>query len=165
MGSSRVELSSFLHLFVTVTLGLRHWFWALSCPLPRELDHNDISGTIEDTNGAFTGLENLSKLWVSLGLNSASQFCCVPVWGWVCPFLCSLPHLGTRQKSTENLGCSSFAGSLQECECDFQVLFLSRYETIISFLNGEQTVLRTAVQTEKFKLFSCIKLSTTIPHF
>lgn len=33
--------------------------------LCRELDHNDISGTIEDTNGAFTGLENLNKLWVS----------------------------------------------------------------------------------------------------
>lgn len=30
--------------------------------LCRELDHNDISGTIEDTNGAFGGLENLNKL-------------------------------------------------------------------------------------------------------
>ncbi len=29
------------------------------------MDHNDISGIIEDTNGAFTGLENLNKLWVS----------------------------------------------------------------------------------------------------
>lgn len=101
MGSSHVALYSFLPLFVTVTLGLRHWFWALSCPLPRELDHNDISGTIEDTNGAFTGLENLSKLWVSLALNSASQFCCVPVWGWVCSFLFSLPHLGTRQNQQQ----------------------------------------------------------------
>lgn len=54
-----------------MSLGLRRWLWALLCPLPRELDHNDISGTIEDTNGAFTGLENLSKLWVSLGL----KFC------------------------------------------------------------------------------------------
>lgn len=45
-----------------MSLGLRHRLRALSCPLPRELDHNDISGTIEDTNGAFTGLENLSKL-------------------------------------------------------------------------------------------------------
>lgn len=30
--------------------------------LPRELDHNEISGTIEDTSGAFTGLDSLSKL-------------------------------------------------------------------------------------------------------
>ncbi|GLD69925.1 leucine-rich repeats and immunoglobulin-like domains protein 1 isoform X1 [Lates japonicus] len=27
-----------------------------------ELDHNDISGTIEDTNGAFSGLDSLNKL-------------------------------------------------------------------------------------------------------
>lgn len=33
--------------------------------LHRELDHNDISGTIEDTNGAFSGLDSLNKLWVS----------------------------------------------------------------------------------------------------
>lgn len=30
--------------------------------LPRDLDHNEISGTIEDTSGAFTGLDSLSKL-------------------------------------------------------------------------------------------------------
>lgn len=30
--------------------------------LHRELDHNDISGTIEDTNGAFSGLDSLTKL-------------------------------------------------------------------------------------------------------
>lgn len=30
--------------------------------LRRELDHNDISGTIEDTNGAFSGLDSLTKL-------------------------------------------------------------------------------------------------------
>lgn len=30
--------------------------------LHRELDHNDISGTIEDTNGAFSGLDKLRKL-------------------------------------------------------------------------------------------------------
>lgn len=30
--------------------------------LHRELDHNDISGTIEDTNGAFSGLDSLNKL-------------------------------------------------------------------------------------------------------
>ena len=33
-----------------------------NAPLHRELDHNDISGTIEDTNGAFAGLDNLRKL-------------------------------------------------------------------------------------------------------
>lgn len=32
--------------------------------LHRELDRNDISGTIEDTNGAFSGLDKLKKLWV-----------------------------------------------------------------------------------------------------
>lgn len=32
------------------------------CLLPRDLDHNEISGTIEDTSGAFTGLDSLSKL-------------------------------------------------------------------------------------------------------
>lgn len=32
------------------------------CLLLRDLDHNEISGTIEDTSGAFTGLDNLSKL-------------------------------------------------------------------------------------------------------
>lgn len=32
------------------------------CFLLRDLDHNEISGTIEDTSGAFTGLDNLSKL-------------------------------------------------------------------------------------------------------
>ncbi|XP_028335569.1 leucine-rich repeats and immunoglobulin-like domains protein 1 isoform X1 [Physeter macrocephalus] len=31
----------------------------------RDLDHNEISGTIEDTSGAFTGLESLSKLTLS----------------------------------------------------------------------------------------------------
>lgn len=30
--------------------------------LHRELDLNDISGTIEDTNGAFSGLDSLTKL-------------------------------------------------------------------------------------------------------
>lgn len=30
--------------------------------LHRELDHNDISGTIEDTNGVFSGLDSLNKL-------------------------------------------------------------------------------------------------------
>lgn len=30
--------------------------------LLRDLDHNEISGTIEDTSGAFMGLDNLSKL-------------------------------------------------------------------------------------------------------
>lgn len=34
----------------------------LSLILHRELDHNDISGTIEDTNGAFSGLDSLNKL-------------------------------------------------------------------------------------------------------
>lgn len=33
-----------------------------SLALHRELDHNDISGTIEDTNGAFSGLDSLNKL-------------------------------------------------------------------------------------------------------
>lgn len=32
------------------------------CLLPRDLDHNEISGTIEDTSGAFGGLDSLSKL-------------------------------------------------------------------------------------------------------
>lgn len=39
-------------LFVSVSLA----------PLHRELDHNDISGTIEDTSGAFAGLDSLRKL-------------------------------------------------------------------------------------------------------
>lgn len=64
-------------LFWMMTLGFRHWLWAFSCPLPRELDHNDISGTIEDTNGAFTGLENLSKLWVSLVLKLCKTVVCL----------------------------------------------------------------------------------------
>lgn len=34
----------------------------LSLSVYRELDHNDISGTIEDTSGAFTGLKKLRKL-------------------------------------------------------------------------------------------------------
>lgn len=41
-------------------------------------------------------------------------------------------------------------------------------EAITSFQNGEHMVPHTAVQThrrEKFKLFSCTKFSTTIPHF
>lgn len=33
-----------------------------SLTLHRELDHNDIAGTIEDTNGAFSGLDSLTKL-------------------------------------------------------------------------------------------------------
>lgn len=33
-----------------------------SCLLLRDLDHNEISGTIEDTSGVFVGLDNLSKL-------------------------------------------------------------------------------------------------------
>ncbi|XP_069332142.1 leucine-rich repeats and immunoglobulin-like domains protein 1 isoform X6 [Eulemur rufifrons] len=37
--------------------------WALgSRPAGQDLDHNEISGTIEDTSGAFMGLDSLSKL-------------------------------------------------------------------------------------------------------
>lgn len=39
-----------------------HLIPLFSLTLHRELDHNDISGTIEDTMGAFSGLDSLTKL-------------------------------------------------------------------------------------------------------
>lgn len=45
-----------------VSLPTADWMLSLLSLLPRDLDHNEISGTIEDTSGAFTGLDSLSKL-------------------------------------------------------------------------------------------------------
>lgn len=44
-----------------------HWFLSLyPFPLNRDLKNNEISWTIEDMNGAFSGLDKLTKLWVLL---------------------------------------------------------------------------------------------------
>lgn len=56
-GSSGVSLSS-------TSYEERVENWVVSClsVFPRDLGHNEISGTIEDTSGAFMGLDSLSKL-------------------------------------------------------------------------------------------------------
>uniref|UniRef100_A0A8C9W9E8 Leucine rich repeats and immunoglobulin like domains 1 n=1 Tax=Scleropages formosus TaxID=113540 RepID=A0A8C9W9E8_SCLFO len=58
----RLGHNSINHIVEGAFRGLRaHSVYCFHCP-NRELDHNDISGTIEDTNGAFAGLESLNKL-------------------------------------------------------------------------------------------------------
>lgn len=56
-GSSGGSLSS-----TSCEEGVENWVMSCLSVFPRDLAHNEISGTIEDTSGAFTGLDSLSKL-------------------------------------------------------------------------------------------------------
>ncbi|XP_023609805.1 leucine-rich repeats and immunoglobulin-like domains protein 1 [Myotis lucifugus] len=66
----RLSHNSISHIAEGAFKGLRNLRVFLPVPLKsismsRDLGHNEISGTIEDTSGAFTGLDSLSKLSLS----------------------------------------------------------------------------------------------------